>query len=69
MTNYFKKIHNLIYNEKTSVYSFMFYFNFSNETWRESDNNWGLFEEGDENSVGNFNLLMNSYENLVENVL
>ena len=51
----------LLENLKKSNFSFMFYFNFCDQSWKEKDNYWGLFFEGNKNKIGNlkynFNLM------------
>jgi len=51
MQAYFNAVHHYIASE-SATFDGMFYFNFSDEAWKGGDDHWGLFNEGDGNSLG-----------------
>ena len=51
MQSYFNAVHHYIASE-SATFDGMFYFNFSDEAWKGGDDHWGLFNEGDGNSLG-----------------
>ena len=51
LSKYYSLINNVVYNTDTAFDS-MFYFNLTDESWKGDDNHWGVFYQGDENSIG-----------------
>ena len=51
MQSYFNAVHHYIASE-SATFDGIFYFNFSDEAWKGGDDHWGLFNEGDGNSLG-----------------
>ena len=51
MEAYFNAVHEYIASESAS-FDGMFYFNFSDESWKGADDHWGLFHEGDGSGLG-----------------
>ncbi|WP_114993745.1 DUF1996 domain-containing protein [Synechococcus sp. UW179A] len=51
MKTYFQEVSSYIENDM-AIFDSMFYFNFSDESWKGPDDDWGLFTEGNETSLG-----------------
>ena len=51
MESYFQKVNQYIASEEAQFDS-LFYFNFSDESWKGGDDFWGIYNEGDESEVG-----------------
>ena len=49
---YAEGVASYLYNED-SRFDSMYYFNLSDESWKGSDDNWGLYREGSNDSLGN----------------
>ena len=49
---YAKGVARYLYNDDTRFDS-MYYFNLSDESWKGGDNHWGLYREGNDDSLGN----------------
>ena len=52
MDTYFQNVDQYIASD-AAVFDNMFYFNFSDESWKGPDDSWGLFNEGNELGLGN----------------
>ena len=51
MESYFQKVNQYIASEEAQFDS-LFYFNFSDESWKGGDDFWGIYNEGDESELG-----------------
>ncbi|QNI54246.1 hypothetical protein SynBIOSE41_01734 [Synechococcus sp. BIOS-E4-1] len=51
LKTYFQAVSDYIESDK-AIFDSMFYFNFSDESWKGPDDDWGLFTEGDESGLG-----------------
>ena len=50
LEKFFIRVNELVYNE--NLLDGMIYFNFTDESWKGNDDNWGLHYEGDKFSIG-----------------
>ena len=51
MKTYFQEVNDYIQSD-TAIFDSMFYFNFSDESWKGADDGWGLFNEGNDSGLG-----------------
>ncbi|KZR91534.1 Serralysin A precursor [Synechococcus sp. MIT S9509] len=51
LKTYFQEVSDYIESDK-AIFDSMFYFNFSDESWKGTDDDWGLFTEGNEAGLG-----------------
>ena len=64
MKNYYSKAFDLVYNNPESPFDSMFYFNLTDEEWKQTDDDWGIFFQGDSNGLGNAKF--KSYEIIID---